>query len=82
VTPPHGHQITNTATIWASLYSSLPEEQSTTAPRSTYMAHHPISNGLVLTDVEEDGSGGDSNIELEDGKESKQAAVEAIEEEF
>jgi hypothetical protein len=46
------------------------------------MAHHPISNGLVLTDVEEDGSGGDSNIELEDGKESKQAAVEAIEEEF
>jgi hypothetical protein len=50
----------------------------------TYMARRAISNGLVLADVEadenEEGDGGDSDIEGEDGKEFEQAAVEAMEE--
>jgi hypothetical protein len=49
-----------------------------------YMSRCPPSNGLVVADVEEaekeEGDGGDSDIEGEDGKEFEEAAVEAMEE--
>jgi hypothetical protein len=48
----------------------------------TYMSPCPLSNGLVLADIEEnkqeEGNGGDSDIEGEDGKEFEEATVEAM----
>jgi hypothetical protein len=45
-----------------------------------------MTNGLVLADVEEDddeeGDGGDSDVEGDDGREFEEAAVQAMEEKY
>jgi hypothetical protein len=59
-------------------------EFSGVAAGPAYMSRRPHSNGLILADVEEDqedqGDGGGSDIEGEDGRDFEESAVEAMEE--